>query len=317
MKETSTTRPPTRSIIETIVSGYGVLNRRLWVLIIPFLLDLNLWLSPQLSFGPFLRLFRDWLDRLVTIPGTSPELQERFIVEFINTDMRNAVAWCNRVPLVMPQLFGPGSAVSGPVTVLGNPLAILIFIVAINSMSLLVSSVYLTGLAGGLHNEQRFLGGLIRQSFFTLLRLFGVVVIVLGLAVPLSLPLVALLLLLGTIIPELVPLIALLWFGAAFWIWIYLGFAPEAVVINQANPLQALWQSSQLVRANLFETLGLLLVTFIIVAGLGLVWRLFAGSVLGLFLVIAGAAYLHSGLVGARLVFFAERAGNEHRHAAL
>jgi hypothetical protein len=39
-------------VIDTISAGYAALNRQLWVLLLPVLVDLFLWLGPQVSFSP-------------------------------------------------------------------------------------------------------------------------------------------------------------------------------------------------------------------------------------------------------------------------
>ena len=44
------TRPP--GVIDTLTAGYSVVNRSPWVLLIPILLDVFLWLGPQISLAP-------------------------------------------------------------------------------------------------------------------------------------------------------------------------------------------------------------------------------------------------------------------------
>ena len=45
------------SLVETISQGFGAVNRRLWVLAIPFALDLFYWLGPRLSVQPLIDQF--------------------------------------------------------------------------------------------------------------------------------------------------------------------------------------------------------------------------------------------------------------------
>ena len=51
MKQPSLAQSETRltGVIETLSNGYGVVNRHPWILLLPILLDLFLWLGPQVS----------------------------------------------------------------------------------------------------------------------------------------------------------------------------------------------------------------------------------------------------------------------------
>src|SRR5258708_23388725 len=39
-------------VIETLSAGYTAVNRQLWVLLLPILLDVFLWLGPHVAFSP-------------------------------------------------------------------------------------------------------------------------------------------------------------------------------------------------------------------------------------------------------------------------
>ncbi|MBV9133482.1 MAG: hypothetical protein JO318_12340, partial [Chloroflexi bacterium] len=43
--------PPT-GVIETLSAGYSAVNRQPWVLLLPILLNLFLWLGPHVSYSP-------------------------------------------------------------------------------------------------------------------------------------------------------------------------------------------------------------------------------------------------------------------------
>src|SRR5438874_6988324 len=43
--------PPT-GVIETLSAGYAAVNRQLWVLLLPVLLNVFLWLGPHVSYSP-------------------------------------------------------------------------------------------------------------------------------------------------------------------------------------------------------------------------------------------------------------------------
>jgi hypothetical protein len=94
----------------------------------------------------------------------------------------------------------------------------------------------------------------------------------------------------------------------SFWIWIYIGFAAEAIVIGGQGPLRAIYASFNLVRRNFWSTLGFLAISaFIIPLGLGVVWQALAGSTVGLAIAAIASSYIGCGLVAARMIFYRER----------
>src|SRR5438067_1309445 len=65
----ATARPS--GLIETIQAGFNAVNRNVWLLILPLLVDLALWLGPQPTAAP---LAERWLTRVTPPPGTSSDL---------------------------------------------------------------------------------------------------------------------------------------------------------------------------------------------------------------------------------------------------
>ena len=41
-------------MIETLTAGYGAINRHLWVLLLPILVDVFLWIGPHVSYSPLI-----------------------------------------------------------------------------------------------------------------------------------------------------------------------------------------------------------------------------------------------------------------------
>jgi hypothetical protein len=63
----------------------------------------------------------------------------------------------------------------------------------------------------------------------------------------------------------------------------------------------------QIVRHFFLQTLGLLLLITLITVGLNVVWAMLAENGAGLLLALVGHAYVGSGLVAARQVFYRDR----------
>src|SRR3954447_9387142 len=58
-------------LIDTIQAGFNAVNRNVWLLLLPLIIDLGLWLGPQLTVGP---LLQNWLIHLSPPPGVSSEV---------------------------------------------------------------------------------------------------------------------------------------------------------------------------------------------------------------------------------------------------
>lgn len=301
------TKPQPLSIVETISVGYAALNRRLWVVLIPFALDLYLWFGMRVSFAPFFRLIRDWLAALVAVMIDNPQQQEQVVVSILNVDIRSIVGWLSIVPVFVPQLWSDRSSGIPSVIYVGSPLGILAVLLLLSVVALLVSSLFLTMLATGLQRERVALATYFWRWITATLGMAGYGLLLCGAVALVSIPGVAMVVGLTLVAPKLTSLGLLVWFGAWFWMYIYTGFAVEAVLLDGVNPAQAVSNSIQLVRHSFLGTLALLLLSALIVSGTRVLWQSLMTSTLGLLLALLGSAYISSGLVAARLVFYRDR----------
>jgi hypothetical protein len=174
-------------------------------------------------------------------------------------------------------------------------------------LALVLSSVFLTALASGVRGDPYRPRSHGLHMLEALLGLGGYALILLALGVLLALPLLVLLALLREFAPGLAPLVLGVALLAWFWVYVMTGFAIEAIVLSGMGPLRGIWTSMQIVRHFFLETLGLLLLTTLITVGLNVVWALLAENGAGLLLALVGHAYVGSGLVAARQVFYRER----------
>ena len=64
-------RPKLPGVIDTLGSGYRILNRHLYLLLLPILLDLFYWLGPRLSIDPVARRALQFVDDLAATSTTA------------------------------------------------------------------------------------------------------------------------------------------------------------------------------------------------------------------------------------------------------
>lgn len=298
----SIAKPGNVSLIDTLSAGYRVLHRRLWVLVIPAAISAYLWLGAPITFAPAAEGLRLAVADAAQALGGDEAAREQWAREILAADVRVALAWLNFVPLLAPgrAVAGGGLSLSGPLEVVGAA-------ALINLLALLLSSLFLTVLAEAVRGESARPLESVRRAGRVALDIVRYLLALAGVGLILALPFLAISAIVIVALPAATLLVLLIWYVALFWAYVYTGFAPEAISVSRSGPLRAIYNSVGIVRRDLTGTLGLLLLSFVIVNGLALIWRQIAVSPPGLALSILGSAYVGSGLAAARLVFYRDR----------
>ncbi len=293
----SIAKPSSANLIDIVGAGYRALSRRLWVLSIPIGLSATLWSSPALILG----MPEQWrattgqaLEHALVELGFDAGLLERLL----NSDLRSTLAWLNLVPVLTPPLAPPAEALT-----ITNPLQFAGVLLLINIVTVFCSSLFLNLLGEAVTDERP--PALLRLGrTITLTADLFVCGLLASAGLGLILPLLALATLVLLQFHTFGMLLLLSAYIALFWAYVYLSFAPEAILISRAGPIGALLRSFRFVRQNQGLTVGLLLLSTLISGGLGLLWHQVAATPLGLVIALVGSAYIGSGLSAARLEFY-------------
>jgi hypothetical protein len=298
-------KPQKPTLIDILNTGYTVLNRKLWIVGIPIVLNLYLWFGAPLSFAPFLTRLHDKLVLLASLLETDPFRQEQLVISMQNADMRDPLAILNLVPVLPDQVITIAKQsqeqpmyVRGLGGVLGSTMMI-------NLFALLLSSLFLVLLAYAMQTPSLGVLPIIKRVLYTAWCLVGVVIVIVVLAMLLALPpllIISVILIRFSEMP--LPSLFFLWFVVGFWFYIFMGFAVEAIVLDKVGPIVAIKRSMQLVYQHFLSTVTLLLLLFLIGSGLNVIWGILAHSPIGMAIAIVGSAYIGSGLATARLAFY-------------
>ncbi len=320
------TKPQNATLIDSISEGYGAINRRLWLVLIPLALNLYLWFGAQLSLAPLITSIANTLKSVnpaIANQGDMPAVYDQFLATG-GLDLRQQLAVLNYIPTLRLYVVGAtDSNASAGLPAIPEVLqlintqrtdtiqiatfggALLAFLI-INALALALSAIFLGQVGAAVRRDWSPAVGLRRATKIGL-SLLGAVAIIIGVGLALGLPVLffATLLLYLNQTLGILALIVVYWVG--IWISIYIGFTAEAIVISGLGPLRAIYTSFNVVRRNVWGTLGFLALTLVIQLGSGVIWHSLVNTMIGAIIAMVASAYIGSGVLAARMAFYRER----------
>ena len=305
-------------VIESLQEGFNFLNHHLWLLVLPILLDLFLWLGPRLSITT---LIDDLMAFAVASqPELPPDVAENFAlaVESLKSLAVNSNLFALLAGLLtgMPSLFArldfrAISALHGRVIELTSWQSAAIWAAFLIPTGVLIGSFWLSMLVFALRHERfpsrqfvsrwgwlwlninLYLLALAAAIIFASL-LFGMIGAILMVT-------------LGSVGAALFGFLGILFIGFSIWLSIGLYFVVIAIALDGVNLASAVWRSLNVVGRNAMSTLGLLILILLLTEGFARIWMQLSSQTWGVFLGILGNAYLGSALLAAACLFYQSR----------
>lgn len=312
-------------IIDSLAAGFQTVARRPWLLLIPIVLDLFLWLGPKLSMAPVLdQLGVAYHDALIKEQALFERLTgDPSQIEVFDRQMQELLAQLKDINLFsllawqMPSLL-QSVAQFGPDERLGLPPALIITIPTAGRLAIAIAGLVLVGLFvtsaySGLIAQYVRTGQFDRSSFFdrlpvNWLRLVGFYLLIAIIAAGLGLPVLILGGLLNLVAPALGAALVWVLLLMALWvIFVLLFFVSEAIFVGDLNPLAAMRSSIQVVRRSFFSSLGLIFLTYLIAVGTFQVWTYLPPTSVSILVAIIGNAFISTGLAAAGMIFYRDR----------
>lgn len=316
-------------IIDTLSAGFGIINRRLWLILLPILLDLFLWWGPRITAGPLIdagiSAYRTTI--LSASADLTPQdgITDEQIKEFNSqtdlvleqaTIIGNQVGKVNMLiilawefPSLMSAYADNVAPLTGPATIaeiydLSTLFGVIFLLAAIN---LLVMAFYLGAIAQHVResngNKSNFLSSL-GLNWARLISLYLLVITVLFFfGVPVLLLIGGLTLLnagIGQFVSAMISV-------AIFWAYIYMYFTQGAIFVSEVNPVRAIKQSVTVVRRYFWSAIGFILLISVIGLGTPLAWEKILDNPAGAMVAIIGNAYISTGLIAGTMIFLRDR----------
>jgi hypothetical protein len=347
---TARRQAPPIGVIETLSAGYTAVNRQLWVVLLPILLDVFLWLGPHVSYsplvGPAVTHVTEWTRQVALGPRRAPrnadvltnldQTQQYLIARADEVNGLTALSWG---PIALPTLGALPSPTDDLAFVTGWADGVALLGACIG-LSLLLGAWFYGGLAGASARVQpRPLAAATpaapgavpgssgsnlsalrwgpleagRHTPRAIVRVLGLTAVLFGAGLLLGIPVVLLIGFTALVSPPVAALGGVLLGAAVLFASIHLFFAVDAIFVSHAGPLAAIQRSVVLVRQHLRASIGLILLTWLILAGMDRVWEVLASNLqspFGVALGILGNAYIASGLIAAGMIFYTQRTGD-------
>ncbi|NOX62107.1 MAG: hypothetical protein GXP42_09215 [Chloroflexi bacterium] len=307
-------------VIDAVRLGIDIVNRNLWLLALPVLVDLLLWQGPRLSISP---LVRRGVDMMLSQPDAPADLARDMTAyaEQLRAlgDNFNLLILLAGTILPFPSFFARSDAAleiggAGPVIVLSWEQAAL-FTLILLPLGLLIASIWLALLARSVDNGLTRWRLVLRRAGWIWLNgglyLLALIVFSLALSGLFVLLMSVIMLVAGAAGLGVVNFLFAIFLGFSLWLSvgliIALSFVVAAIALDGVNVARAVWRSLNVVGRNFSSTVGLLLLLFIITEGFARIWLRLSVSDWGVALGIVGSAYLGSALTAALFQFYRAR----------
>ena len=299
-------------VIDSLSTGYRYLGWRLYLLVVPVLLDILLWFTPRLSVAPlFERAARLYADPVLTkgIPVDVIDMVQQGLARAGQSSNLLEVLINNSL-LHVPSLLVMLSPLPGVVIRnIAEPMTAVGFSVLFGLLGLLFGVIFIDLLAQrlpiGATPKTLAVGDFmliaLRHWFKLILFVIVTALCVIALYIPISIS--ATLLMLFS--PALGVFMLVIMSGLLFVLYFYLYFVPAGLIMDNLGLRAAIVQSFRLVRANFWSTIGFFLVTYLINGGFNLIFdRVALYQPLGTLAAILANAYLGTGMALALLIFY-------------
>jgi hypothetical protein len=300
-------------VIDAIQRGFDLINHRLWLLLIPVLLDLFLWRGPRLSPAPWVHARLDaWLAQV----GSDIELPSEMVFMLEQTrllaDEMNLFALLTGLVTGLPSFMArQGTPATVAILTTTETWQVLLAVVVLIPIGLFIGSTWLALIVRAMQTETPGWGVTLRRAGWLWLNLglylAGLTAALVAGSGFFALFLTLLLLILGTGGLTLLSWASLFFFWLVLWVGIGLSFVVSAMAVDGVNVARAVWRSLNVVTRNFPATIGLLLLGLLLTEGFARIWLRLSHQSWGVPLGIVGYAYIGTALVAAGFYFYQAR----------
>jgi len=312
-------RPKLPGVIDTLSTGYQTLNRHLYLLLVPVLLDLIYWLGPRISVQAIARQTSTALENAAHTPGigitteqsaqTLAALRQTIEATGENLNLVSILSSAFSVPslFVSQDTAVPAWLGVMPVHSVGSSGELVALAFGLFLLGIVIGAVYLGLTAQVVRDGKAQPAALAPRLFTYATRYVALLVILLLMVLFVGLPASLLVGVMALISPLLGTILVFVVWAGILWFYVHLFFTTCALFVSEADPLRAILSSITVVRISTSSAIGLLAVAMIISLGMSYVWSALGKSEVAMLTGILGNAYIGTGVTIATQVFYRDR----------
>ena len=302
-------------VIDALANGFMLVVQRPWILLIPLLFDVFLWLQPPVNAKPVFDQMVNVVNGAASVAPVTPDMQ--LAMETMKSSLQAAgdqfdvlvvSAWA---AVGMPSLLGsdlmPANETRAPWFVIDNSLALLGWSALFVLAGIFVSSVYLEIIARGVRRDGGNATGFVSRVLRAYVNLLTLALFLVIMFFLIMIPVAMGASLLNLINQGLASFAIVLMTLVMVWAGLYLAFALPAIFVSGANPLQAMLNSITIFRSSVGSAVGLILLTYVIQMGFSIIWQQLLSGPGGIVFNVIANAFIGSGLMAALMLFYQDR----------
>ncbi len=307
-RKSSETEERAPGIFATLQSGYDTLNARPYLILVPFVLDLVLWLGPRFTSPALFDWLAHWPGQTAEGADLAQALRERGQSAEITTGVTQL--WNGYSVSNMIGTLGHGRIahfIDRPTAPIGPWYVAVLFLLALLVIGLWLKSLFVTPIAQMVRDEPFVLRTVWRLSWAGAKRAVLLFLTAIGMITLTLIPVAivgATFVLAGingfglVILAALIPVLGAIFYGA---------FAMDAIFLERVGPMRAAYLSYRVVRRNVWPTAGFIALTFLISRAIPLALTRVVQQPVGVLLAMIAHSYVAAGLAAGSLIFYRER----------
>lgn len=307
-------------IIDTLSAGFDRAAKRLWLILLPVLLDIGIWAGPRLSLNKLAR------EAILLLPDAA-ELGDQYTasIEMMRSWLTDAAATTNVMAMLSMRLLGLPSLAETlapralPFGIVQRSIEIPSWLafagvaLLLTLISLLLGCSCLSLIAADARDRDVSPIYALQVAWRSWLRLVTLVLLATAAIVVMGSGVAVVSGMLAVLSVDLAGLLLTL-FGWGFLTFSAYGavvffFASRAIILDDAGILRSIWNALNVLHRSLLAAIGFILLVSVLQTGLLYIWRMLAVSPAGTLVGIVGNAYVSTGLVMASFIFYRERYG--------
>lgn len=293
-----------------LAAGFDLTAKHPWLLLLPMLVDIFIWLGPRLRFQEIIEQLVAQLPPETEVLEISQQLIE--IGPFTNLFSVLSVPLIG-VPALLAGLAPEKIPLSAKILDISSGANWIVLLFVLSLFGLFLSAIYYVSISSVVKKRLEGAKGetadhWVKQIGISWLRLLGLALVSFLMAMLIYVPISIIGALLFLLSPMLGTMALLVAPFIIIWVVIYLSFAPPGITLNNRSIIQAIKESVRLVQKNLPLVLFMLLL--ILVLGTLVDWLLVAaenGTWFTLFNILIHA-FVNTGFVTAFFILYQDRA---------